>query len=51
MFEMYYKDVTNHLRQRRYRVMDQNLLKQLIYTFFSYSIKELTNILKKIESD
>ena len=31
--------------------MDQNLLKSLIFTFFSYTIKELQNILKKIESD
>jgi hypothetical protein len=51
MFETYYKDVCTHLQQRRYSIMDQNLLKSLIFTFFSYSIKELQNILKKIESD
>ncbi len=51
MFETYYRDVCTHLIQRRYRIIDQNLLKSLIFTFFSYTIKELQNIMRKIESD
>lgn len=51
MFETYYRDVCLHLQQRRYRIIDQNLLKSLIFTFFSNTVKELQNVLRKIESD
>ena len=51
MFEAYYKDVCEHLISRKFKIIDQNLLKSLMHTFFSYTIKELQNILRKIESD
>jgi hypothetical protein len=51
MFEKYYHDVCLHLEQRRYKVIDQNLLKSLIFTFFSNTVKELQSLLRKIESD
>jgi len=51
MFETYYRDVCLHLQQRRFRIIDQNLLKSLIFTFFSNTVKELQNVLRKMESD
>lgn len=51
MFEKYFQDVTRDLLERHYKVLDQNLLKSLIHTFYFVSLKEYENILRKIESD
>ncbi len=51
MFENFHRDLCMHLSQRRYRVLDENLLKSLLFTFFSYALKELATIIRKIESD
>ena len=47
MFEKYHLD----LSERGYTILDENLLKSLIHTFYFVSLKEYENILKKIESD
>lgn len=51
MFEKYYRDQMQHLQSRNYKIIDTNLFKSLIHTFYFVSLKEYENILKKIESD
>lgn len=51
MFEKYYKDIALHLMEKNYKIIDENLFKSLIHTFYFVSLKEYENILKKIESD
>ena len=51
MFEKYLKDLLSHLENRGYKILDVNLFKSLIHTFYFVALKEYENILRKIESD
>jgi predicted nucleic acid-binding protein len=51
MFEKFFKEVNEFLKQKNYVIKDESLLKSLIHTFYFVSLQEYQNILKKIESD
>jgi hypothetical protein len=52
MFDEIYESLSKYLISvKKLNVMDANLLRQLIFTFYSNAVREIENIRKKMDSD
>lgn len=52
MFDEIYDSLSKYLiGAKKMNVIDANLLRQLIFTFYSNAVREIENISKKMDSD
>ena len=52
MFDEIYDSLSKYLiGAKKMKVIDANLLRQLIFTFYSNAVREIENIRKKMDSD
>jgi hypothetical protein len=52
MFDEIYKNLSEHIVDAKHvKIMDANLFRQLIFTFYSNAVREIENIKKKMDSD